>query len=151
MLSFGPEVRQQFPLPAIAHRPGRNDRPSEDLKLPVRASLDLPVTEENYHHHKAYLYGFALYRAGYYWEAHEIWEPVWMRCAPNSIERLVLQAIIQLANAALKASQGNAKASARLQAIALGLLREIRGRKSGAEIECRLLGVDIVDLQSQLT
>lgn len=150
MVSFGPEVRKSFPLPVWPHRLGENERPKEDLRSPVSSSLDLQLSSMNWASHDAYLYGFFLYRWGYYWEAHEIWEPVWMQCPPNSIERLLLQAIIQIANAALKESQHKTKAATRLQSIALELLREVIVRRNGACVSDSFLGVELEELEGQL-
>ena len=66
----------------------------------------------------AYRYGWALFEAGFHWEAHEVWEAVWMRADPNSRERSLLAGLIQVANARLKARMGSARAHARLLAIA---------------------------------
>ncbi|WP_261663317.1 DUF309 domain-containing protein [Deinococcus sp. Marseille-Q6407] len=41
--------------------------------------------------------GAALFNAGHWWEAHEAWEPVWMRASGEA--RLALQALILLAAA----------------------------------------------------
>jgi hypothetical protein len=56
----------------------------------------------------------AYYGAGFYWEAHELLEPVWMATAPGSAERHLVQAFIQLANARLKLRMERPKAVARL-------------------------------------
>ena len=150
MLIFGPQADQRFPLPVRAHHPGQTEHPQADLKAPVTSSLDVQVTEQNWHRHDAYLYGFALYQSGYYWEAHEIWEPVWMKCAPNSVERLLLQACIQLTNAALKQAMGKTKASARLYEISCDLLQEVLSRRGTAGSGRMLLGVDVRGLANQL-
>ena len=150
MLDFGPEVQQQFPMPIAAHRPGRTKHPTENLRAPVQSSLDVVITTQNWQRHDAYLYGFVLYRSGYYWEAHEIWEPVWMNCAPNSLERLMLQACIQLANAALKQELNNAKAALRLYGISADLLREIVSRQTGERAQDALLGIDVRELIQQI-
>ena len=150
MLRFGPEVGLQVPLPARMHRPGVTPPHRDDIKAPVNSSLDAQVTEQNYRYHDAYLYGFQLYRSGYYWEAHEVWEPVWLKCRPNSKERLLLQACIQLANAALKHALGNQKASGRLYDISSGLIEEILSRQDNDNPEEELLGVDIQDLARQV-
>lgn len=78
------------------HIPGQNVRPPEG---------SIPAGEAE---------GRALYEAGYFWEAHEAWEPVWMAAAPNSAERAGLQAMIQLANARLKLVMGQEGAVARI-------------------------------------
>ncbi len=146
MLDFGPEVQQQFPMPVTAHRPGRTEHPTANLRAPVQSSLSVVVTAQNWQRHDAYLYGFVLYRSRYYWEAHEIWEPVWLTCAPNSLERLMLQACIQLANAALKEELGNTKAALRLYGISADLLREIVSRQTGERAQDVLLGIDVREL-----
>nr|WP_255553389.1 DUF309 domain-containing protein [Maritimibacter sp. DP1N21-5] len=58
--------------------------------------------------------GFAQYRAGFFWEAHEAWEPVWMDLPPNSPEKAEMAALIQLANARLKLAMDRPNAVARI-------------------------------------
>ena len=70
-------------------------------------------------------------------EAHEVWEPVWLACRPNSAERRLLQALIQYANAALKAEMGRDRAAARLLAATAGHLRRV-----GAADGQGFMGVD---------
>lgn len=65
---------------------------------------------------------------GFFWEAHEVLEALWLACPPNGAERLSVQAAIQLANAGLKARMGRAGASARLLGIARALSAEARAR-----------------------
>jgi hypothetical protein len=64
----------------------------------------------------AFRYGVDLYNTAFYWEAHEVWEPVWMALPPNSRERSACQALIQAANALLKLRFGRARAFGRLAA-----------------------------------
>ncbi|WP_298495690.1 DUF309 domain-containing protein [uncultured Maritimibacter sp.] len=78
------------------HIPGRNARPPEGSIAP---GLDE---------------GFALYHAGFFWEAHEAWEPVWMDLPPNAPEKAEMAALIQLANARLKLVMGKGRAVARI-------------------------------------
>jgi len=80
------------------HLPGVTPRPDTEIR---------PGLEE----------GLALYRSGYFWEAHEAWEPVWMAAAPNSRERAFLQALIQLANGWLKVAMGRVPAAVRITPI----------------------------------
>ena len=62
----------------------------------------------------AWCAGWQFLRQGYFWEAHELLEPVWTALAPNSRERAFAQGAIQLANAALKARMGRPRAVLRL-------------------------------------
>ncbi len=61
-----------------------------------------------------YRYGWSLFEAGFYWEAHEVWEPVWLASRPNSPERIFLKAAIQMANGSLKLALGKTNAARRL-------------------------------------
>lgn len=83
----------------IPHLPGLTPRPTAEIT---------PGLEE----------GLALYRAGYFWEAHEAWEPLWLAAAPNSRERALLQGLIQLANGWLKLRMGRPEAAARIAVLA---------------------------------
>lgn len=71
-------------------------------------SLDDPAVQHAWH------YGRFLIRRRYFWEAQEVLEPVWMRAVPNSRERSLMQGLIQLANACLKAEMGRPTAARRL-------------------------------------
>ncbi len=70
-------------------------------------------------------------RDGFYWEAHELLEAVWVACAPNSAEKLYCQSVIQRANAALKQKLGQGQAADRILQKADFLERESRVRFSG--------------------
>ena len=62
--------------------------------------------------------GWQYLEAGFYWEAHELFEPVWMALPPNSRERAFVQGAIQVANAGVKARMGRPRAVLRLCDIA---------------------------------
>jgi len=87
----------------IPHLPGLTPRPEAAIA---------PGLEE----------GLALYRARFFWEAHEAWEPLWLAAAPNSRERALLQGLIQLANGWLKLRMARPAAAARIAALAAGHL-----------------------------
>lgn len=97
------------------HIPGLTPRPETEIR---------PGLEE----------GLSLYRAGYFWEAHEAWEPLWLAAAPNSRERALLQGLIQLTNGWLKLRMGRAPAAGRIAALA----REHLDRAGRGEV----LGID---------
>lgn len=62
--------------------------------------------------------GWQFLQTGFFWEAHELFEPVWMALPPNSRERAFVQGAIQIANAALKDRMGRPRAVLRLCQIA---------------------------------
>jgi len=77
-----------------------------------------------------YRYGHHLYAHAFFWEAHEVWEPVWMGCTPNSQERALVQGLIQFSNACLKICMGRHQAAFRLVSISLEHICEIRTRSA---------------------
>ena len=116
-----------WPLPLAAYRPGVNARPGDDDGFYRVAALAPAVTDaDSWHDNAPYRFGFRLRAHGFFWEAHEVWEPVWMRARPNSRERMLLQGLIQLANAGLKASLGRPNAARRLAASAAAHFADAR-------------------------
>lgn len=124
-------MSQPLPLPDHKHIPGQNARHPEDAFDWIR---DQAAADAG---NAAWLYGLRLLHHGFYWEAHEVLEPVWMAAAPNSAERAMAQAVIQLANAALKLDMEKPKAAARLAAMVQALAGE--ARRGGAVV----MGVEI--------
>lgn len=120
-----------LPLPDHKHIPGQNARHPEDAFDWIR---DQAAAEAG---NAAWLYGLRLLREGFYWEAHEVLEPVWMAAAPNSAEKAMAQAVIQLANAALKLDMGKPKAAVRLAEMVEALAAEAA---RGGEV---VLGVEV--------
>jgi hypothetical protein len=128
------------PLPEARHVPGTGTMPELALLEEIKALAPTRTDATAWRDNVPYLYGMALFEAGFYWEAHEVWEPVWMNCAPNSPERHLLQALIQYANAALKRDMGRARATRRLiEACCKHLGRVPRTSEQGA-----FMGVDDV-------
>jgi hypothetical protein len=93
--------------PPYAYVPGINPRHDEALFDEVKADLA-----------QAWPLGCDLLRDRFFWEAHEVLEAVWMGCAPNGAERVLVQGVIQLANAGLKQRMGKTGAVVRLLALA---------------------------------
>ncbi len=119
------------PHPAHKHIPGQNARHPEDAFDWIR---DQAAAEAE---NAAWLYGLQLLHKGFYWEAHEVLEPVWMAAAPNSAEKAMAQAVIQLANAALKLDMDKPKAAVRLAGMVEALAAE--AAQGGAVV----LGVEV--------
>lgn len=124
-----------------AYVPGRTARPPEDTFLDLRKSVTVEMMEDELAASPAWRAGWQFYGAGYFWEAHEVWEPVWMQLPPNSAARHVVQAVIQLANAELKIKMGRLQAAQRL----CTLVREHIDR-TGGERAMGLCSDDLVAL-----
>jgi hypothetical protein len=101
-------------LPAHAHIPGTGTEPDWPPLEAAKALAADTTTDQNWRCNQAYIHGFALLRGGFYWEAHEVWEVVWLNSAPNGLERRQLRALIQIANANLKTVMGRHQAAGRL-------------------------------------
>jgi hypothetical protein len=107
-----------IPLPTHAYVPGDSPRHAEDAFDGLK-QVDDPLATCI-----AWRAGLRFFKAGYFWEAHEVWEAVWMATVANSAEKCVVQGMIQLANAGLKRRMARPKAALRLDALAESLLAE---------------------------
>ncbi|MEO1291454.1 MAG: DUF309 domain-containing protein [Pseudomonadota bacterium] len=136
-------------LPEVWHIPGKTPHPSADHPASrVARTAPNPTDPAHWRDNLAYLYGLRLYHAGFYWEAHEVWEAVWMNARPNSPERHLLQGLIQLANAGLKIRMGKLRAVQRLGTIASGHLADAN-RAIGAPSPNRdLMGLELTAVRS---
>jgi predicted metal-dependent hydrolase len=54
-----------------------------------------------------FLRGAALFNAGYYWEAHEVWEVLWHGYGRRGVRADVVKALIKLAAAGVKVREGH--------------------------------------------
>jgi len=70
----------------------------------IAQSANAVTNDASYQSNTGWLYGIHLFNHGFYWEAHEVLEAVWNNAAPNSREKHLVQGVIQIANAQLKAS-----------------------------------------------
>ncbi len=68
--------------------------------------ITLPVEVGNWRASPSYLFGFKLFNAGYYWEAHEVWESLWHAHGRRGPIADLLKGLIKLAAAGVKVRQG---------------------------------------------
>jgi Domain of unknown function (DUF309). len=133
-------------LPPFPHLPGRNSRPDPAFFAPLLDGLaglgPAALTDS-----AAFRMGFAAYAAGYYWESHEVWEPVWAALPPASAERHLLRGLIQLANAGLKRRMGREAAALRILALADSALAEAFG--GGRRLLMGMTPDDVAGLRRQ--
>ena len=69
-------------LPSRAHVPGSGTRPDAAPLDHARRLAPAVTRAQDWQGNKAYLYGHDLMQAGYFWEAHEVWEAVWLATLP---------------------------------------------------------------------
>src|SRR6185295_14419678 len=73
------------------------------------------------------------FNARRFFEAHEVWEDVWLETVGH--ERLLLQGLIQIAAGYLKAESGNHSATIKLLTKGLNLVRQFLPRSLGLELQ----------------
>lgn len=110
------------PLPSHAYVPGINDRHAENAFDEIRHTAIEGYDANQLAQCKAFQAGLLFFHHGYYWEAHEVLEPVWMALPADSTEKKFVQGLIQLANGRLKLKMGRHKAALRLVAKARALM-----------------------------
>jgi len=130
-------------MPPFAHLPGRGPRHADGAfsDLVATARGDRAALERS----AAWRTGLAWCDAGYYWEAHELFEAVWAALPQNAAERRMVQAMIQLANAGLKARMGQERAVARI-------LDRLQGHLADSRIggDARLMGLSRADVLDRI-
>ena len=108
--------------PKHRYIPSVNERHAEDAFEPICNTVLPGATVDELADCSAFKHGLMYLDEGYFWEAHEVLEPIWMALPEHSDERRFVQGIIQLANASLKAEMNRPKAVIRLCTIARDLL-----------------------------
>lgn len=111
-------------FPSYAYLPGRFPHP---VRHPLGHSYDpAPASslDEISSDPEALLWGMDLFNHGFYWEAHEAWEPLWRAADQGSANRAVLKGLILTAAAGVKRREGKAIAAGRHGQRAAALLRD---------------------------
>ena len=101
-------------MPPHAYVPGRSARHPEHWFDDITASVTPEIPPHDLHNTLAFIAGRVYFDAGFYWECHEVLDPVWMQTKEPSPERDVVLAFIQLANARLKMRLEQSRAAWRL-------------------------------------
>ena len=103
-----------LPLPRRPHLPGSGSAPDREPLERAKALVPPAFPDGVPADDAAFRYGLRLHEAGFFWEAHEVWEAVWKAAPKNGRDRLILRGLIQLANAQLKLKMGRPAAALRL-------------------------------------
>ncbi len=111
-------------LPSEPYMPGRNARPDAALFAPLKAGIVAGSAVAELAASDAFRGGREAFAREYFWEAHELWEAVWLALPPASAERHLLRGLIQLANAGLKRRMDEPKAATRAAGLADTALAE---------------------------
>lgn len=112
-------------LPPHAYVPGLRPRPSH-LQGDAREPPSAPLDPEAWRDSPAYVRGIELFEHGYYWEAHEAWEGLWIAAGRKGPVAELLRGLILLAAAGVKIRQGRGTGAATLGARARGCFERVR-------------------------
>ena len=116
--------------PGHAYVPGQSERHPENAFDTIRQTARMSLSPAELARCDAFRSGLVFLDTGYYWEAHEVWEPVWMALPEGCEERAFVQGLIQLANGCLKLRMGRPKAALRL----VGIARELMPANASAVV-----------------
>jgi len=112
-----PKRYSTFPLPTHKYIPGEGIHPSRHPKgshIPRLPEEPQPFSDSTRHNSPRYLYAIDLFNSGYYWEAHEVLEELWVSTGRTTPTGQFLQGLIQIAAAVLKQTQNKHQPARRL-------------------------------------
>ena len=124
-------------FPSYRFIPGKSPHPTRDpdghsYKKPLE---QLASFENNqWQSCNAYLYGIDLFNYGYWWEAHEALEVVWVAAGRQTKTGLFIQGLIQISAAHLKKFQGFNDVAKRMATEGLEKMKRINGIYLGIDV-----------------
>jgi hypothetical protein len=125
-----PRYQPEATLPTYAFVPGRNPHPTrhpDGHSYGPEPPLPTLLPAANWIDCPEYLRGADLYNLGYFWEAHEAWEGLWVVAeGHDQAQRLYLQGMIQLSAAMLKLHMSQPRGFVKLTASGAALIERSR-------------------------
>lgn len=129
-------TRSGATLPHPRNDPAGHSYHAEEEYLPA-------FTPDDWRHCELYLYGIDLFNHGYWWEAHEALEGVWL--AAGQRETLCgrfVQGLIQLAGAQLKRFMAEPRGAQSLTVAGIEKISEVEGVYLGIEVGALMAEVE---------
>ena len=130
-------------LPPYSYVPGHSPHPVSNPAGHMHGTeheTPLPLVPESWQESPEYLYGIDLFNHGYYWEAHEAWEALWLAAGRHGSVADFLKGLIKLAAAGVKAREGNPRGVQRHGLRAIELLCGVHAQLGDVHDYC---GVDL--------
>lgn len=93
-----------------------------------------------------YLFGIDLFNHGFYWEAHETWEQVWIELGRTGRDADFIKGLIKLAASGVKAREGRPIGVQRHAHRAHELFRQVSEKCIDNEDGVRIGGMDLISL-----
>ncbi|MFK7893947.1 MAG: DUF309 domain-containing protein [Granulosicoccus sp.] len=135
--------------PSHAYIPGSNKRHAADAFDAIRATATDEQTPGQLASSAAFQHGLLYLDRGYYWEAHEVLEAVWLALPPDSDEKRFVQGLIQLANACLKQQMQRPNAVRRLCEISRDLFQALPpGQHMDKDVSAYLKQLDALEAKN---
>jgi len=124
-------------LPKFRYIPGQGPHPSHLAKGSHLPELPppVPLSVESWQDSVHYRYALDLFNYGYWWEAHEVLEILWVLAKRETPMGTFLQGLIQISAALLKESQSLHEAALHLAAKGFPKFRTKSGVFLGLEVE----------------
>lgn len=120
-----------MPFPPYAYVPGHWPHPTRDPQghsygRPEIVAQPLSDNPDTWPHNEVFVHALDLFDHGYYWEAHEGLEALWIAAGRQGPIADLLSALIKLAAAAIKVRQGKPDSAAKLTMQAGERLDDVR-------------------------
>lgn len=119
----------QRPFPPYTYVPGAgNPHPVSDPRGHMYAAAETPpvsLDPTDWQPCEPYRYAVDLFNAGYYWEAHEVWESLWHAAGRQGTVANFLKGLIKLAAAGVKSLERNPAGVQRHLTRAFELLNDV--------------------------
>ncbi len=107
-----PKRYSDRPLPPYSHVPGLTPHPVSDPRGHMHGDEeeDPPaLSPDDWERSPTFLYAIDLFNYGFYWEAHEAWEQLWIAAGRVGPTADFLKGLIKLAAAGVKLREGNSE------------------------------------------
>lgn len=135
----------QLPFPEYAFVPGKHPHPATDPDGHLYGETPAPVPSidpANPIESMTFLFGIDLFNAGYYWEAHEAWEQLWVAAGRTGELADFLKGLIKLAAAGVKSREGQRSGVERHARRALQLFQQLRDRHPEPQFQFCAISID---------
>ncbi|UVK48287.1 DUF309 domain-containing protein (plasmid) [Mesorhizobium sp. AR07] len=121
-----PRLVPEKNFPGYAYLPGKYPHPVlHPLGHSYQSDPGTVVTVQESLSSNVFRWGIDLFNHGYYWEAHEAWEPLWHAAKQSAQHRVFFKGLILLAAAGVKIREGKRVAAARHAARAAALFCQV--------------------------
>jgi hypothetical protein len=140
-----PRYAPEAPLPRTPYVPGRTARP-EPVPGEQSGGAHPSAATAGLGSALGFRLGVDLFNHGYYWEAHEAWEELWLPIERDDLDRDLLQGLIQGAAALLKLRTGAVAPARTIWARGRARLERVRAEGGGSP----RLGVPVASVLAML-